>query len=410
MLWRRWFAHGYMAPDFGGGGVAVEVEGGATGRISRRDVAIVIATMFGVGVGFGAAVPLMSLRLNALGAEPWLIGLNAAMGPLAVIIAGPILPRLIQRFGAISVMWVGLLFGIAMTLPLPFVPPLPWWLPLRFVVGMSIAAQWIAAEVWLNVGTNLANRGLVMSTYASVFVGGFAIGPLLLLLTGTEGVLPFLLITGAIATSVIPLSLGVSAAGKAATRALPAERPADLAALLSSPLLVVAAFASGAADMSIITHLPVHALKHGVEKESVAAIVGIFVLGNALLQIPIGWLADKVGRIPMLIFCALGGFIGALILPAALAAGWLVWPMMLLWGACVFGVYTVSVSLLGDRFAGGQVAAANTVFIIIYEIGSSLGPVGAGFAMQAAPDLGLVAVLAGLNLVIIAACFIRSRR
>lgn len=385
--------------------MTVEVTGEPAGRVTRRDIAIVIATMFGVGVGFGAAVPLMSLRLNALGAEPWLIGLNSAMGPLAVIVAGPILPRLIQRFGAISVIWAGLLFGVVMTLPLPFVPPLPWWLPLRFIVGLSIAAQWIAAEVWLNVGTTLANRGLVMSTYASIFVGGFAIGPILLQMTGTEGVLPFLLITAAIATSVIPLSFGVSAAAKAATKALPAERPADLAALLSSPLLVVAAFASGAADMSIITHLPVYALNHRIDEQSVIAMVGVFVLGNALLQIPIGWVADKVGRIPMLIFCALGGLAGAVILPTALAAGWLIWPMMLLWGACVFGVYTVSVSLLGDRFAGGQVAAANTVFIIIYELGSSLGPIGAGIAMQTAPDLGLVAVLAGLNIVILAICF-----
>src|SRR5829696_6329372 len=64
-----------------------------------RSLVAVIASVFGVGVGVGALVPLMSIVLEARGVGTVLIGVNSAMLPLAVLLVTPFLPRVAARLG-----------------------------------------------------------------------------------------------------------------------------------------------------------------------------------------------------------------------------------------------------------------------------------------------------------------------
>src|SRR5947199_323407 len=54
-----------------------------------RSLIAVIGSVFGVGVSFGALVPLMSLTLERHGVDSTGIGLNSSMFPLAVILVAP---------------------------------------------------------------------------------------------------------------------------------------------------------------------------------------------------------------------------------------------------------------------------------------------------------------------------------
>ena len=57
------------------------------GRAERwRSLIAVIASVFGVGVSFGALVPLIALILERRGVDAAVIGLNSAMFPLAVLL------------------------------------------------------------------------------------------------------------------------------------------------------------------------------------------------------------------------------------------------------------------------------------------------------------------------------------
>jgi MFS family permease len=62
--------------------------------------------------------------------------------------------------------------------------------------------------------------------------------------------------------------------------------------------------------------------------------------------------------------------------------------LLLFWGGISFGIYTVGLALLGQRFTGGDIAAANAAFTIFYTIGGLVGRPISGAAMDAAGDRG----------------------
>jgi hypothetical protein len=48
-------------------------------------------------------------------------------------------------------------------------------------------------------------------------------------------------------------------------------------------------------------------------------------------------------------------------------------PMLFLWGAVAFGVYTVALAELGDRFSGSMLLAGNATFAMMWGIGGIVG-------------------------------------
>jgi MFS family permease len=119
-----------------------------------------------------------------------------------------------------------------------------------------------------------------------------------------------------------------------------------------------------------------------------------FVAGNIVLQPPIGWLADHLDRAGVMAGCALVSGCAGLLLPMAGHSPWTVWPLLVVWGGTAFGIYTVGLAMLGQRFAGGDIARANAAFVIVYTVGSVVGPPVSGGAMQYLGRNGLGASLA----------------
>ena len=62
--------------------------------------------------------------------------------------------------------------------------------------------------------------------------------------------------------------------------------------------------------------------------------------------------------------------------------------VLLLWGGCVAGLYTVGLSHLGSRLVGADLAAANAAFIFCYAVGTVVGPQAIGAAMDVSGNDG----------------------
>jgi predicted MFS family arabinose efflux permease len=94
-----------------------------------------------------------------------------------------------------------------------------------------------------------------------------------------------------------------------------------------------------------------------------------------------------------MLICTGGSLAGAMLLPFLGEVGPLLWLLLFLWGGLLFAVYTVALGLLGDRFPPAHLAAANTVFVMVYNIGSFGGPVAAGAAMDLWSADGMAATI-----------------
>jgi len=375
-----------------------------TGRQRHLSLLALNACVLGVGIAFGALVPLITLNLAHRGIDATLIGLNAAMFPLAVLVTGPLLPRLIHRLGAVRSMILGLAVITVTTLLFPLLPFLPVWFLLRFITGMAGAVPWVVSETWLNMVATERDRGRIMGIYATVLAAGFAIGPAIIGAVGAEGWLPFLIVAVAVGLSILPILLAKNLAP-----VMPERSEAPLSDILrAQPLVMTAALCGGVMDFALFALLPVYGLRHGLDQASAVFMITVFIGGNVLLQIPIGWLADHTNRLTVLFACILFSLMGALLLPLAIAQPVLLYGLVFFWGGSLFAIYTIGLGLLGDGFPRVQLAAANVVFVMVYEIGSAGGPTLAGTAIDVFGPEGLTTVVA-IAATALAVAFIRLR-
>jgi MFS family permease len=356
----------------------------------KQSLAAIIGTAFGVGVAVGAIVPLISLSLERDGYNALMIGINSAMLPVAVILMGPLMPRIIARLGALRSVYLGLGLAALCVLLFPAIPNYYAWCAIRFIIGLASAIHWITSETWINLMATSRSRSRVMGIYASVMALGFVLGPLIINLTGIEGWTPFVAVAVALIVALLPVAFArqvvPSVSGHGATGVG--------RAFAAAPTVMLAALVAGFVDAGLFTQIPIYELHAGFERSIAAASLSIFMAGNLVLQLPLGWLADHSSRRGILLLSAAIVAAGALIYPLLLGAEPWLWVMMFLWGGVSWGIYTLALGLMGERFPATELATANAAFVMMYEVGSFFGPIVAGGAMDQWPLYGLPVVVA----------------
>lgn len=354
-------------------------------RIPWAAMAGIVATVTVFALAQGLTYPLLSFILERQGTTPGLIGLSAAMTPLGFIISAPFIPALAGRVGTArfailcSALAAFTLTAIAWTQEL-------WaWMPLRFLLGFFANPLYVISETWLITITPASRRGRVMGLYSSIVSAGFAIGPLSLGLAGTEGWPPFLvgivafLLCGLIVLAVVPRLPKMPQEGQAIS-------VGGFFAL--ALLLLFAVFAAAAIEQILLSLFAVYGAALGSAEERIASLITCFIAGNAILQILLGHAAEKFGSTPTMLFCAMASLAGCLLLPLIFDS-WLVWPLVLVWGGVSFGIYTMSLIQLGERFTGQALIAGNAAFAFVWGIGGIAGSPATGLAMQLIGHQGL---------------------
>lgn len=345
----------------------------------------VFASVAATGMVWGTMIPLLTVLMERDGVPASLIGLNSAMPVLAVLVTSRIMPWIGRRLGLAPALFGGLLLIAAGILAMHVFRAYGAWLVLRFVVGLAAAIHWILSETWINALSPPDRRGFYVGIYGTLILSGFALGPIILSLIPIDGILPFVLIAVCVLLSGVPLYL--------LRRQLPRfdDRPqhASLAPLLLAPAVFVASVTSGLADGALWTLLTVYGIDKGIGEASALHLLAALNIGTVLLQIPIGWLADRIGAPKVLIICGAVGLTGGPLLPMVITDQpvLLLWAIVFVWGAFLASLYTVGLIELGRRFQGAALADANGLFVAAYSVGGLLGPLGAGLAMDAAgPD------------------------
>lgn len=345
------------------------------------------ASSLSIGIAIGGMVPLIALTLEHRGVDPVLIGVNSAMTSFGVIAAAPLVPTVIRRLGAAEGIAAGLMLTTAAVLALAYTENFGLWLVLRFLIGAGVVVQWVVSETWMQAIVSERRRGLVMSIYVTSIASGFAIGPILLTMVGTDGVLPFAVFAGMIAATAVPM-LPI----RRWVPALALGQRGSVARLLrQAPTVATAAVAVGLVDSAFFTFIPLYGLRIGLSHDAAIMLLTVVLSGNVLLQVPLGWLADRVSRRALLLVlggaCCIGPAAAAWALGSGAAA---TFPILFLWGGAAFGLYTVAVTMLGERFRGGELAAANAAFVMVFELANLTGPPVAGWAIDAWSPNGLM--------------------
>ncbi len=335
-----------------------------------------IATVAACDMALGLTLQLIPLIQHARGTPAWLIGVATSMGPLGILITGPLLPFFVQRFGAKLVAYgaigciVAGLFGFA------FSPWLPLWFPLRFVMGAATAMLFTVSETWIIGFTNDQNRGRIMGIYVSILSMSFAMGPLILPLTGIEGWKPWLIGMACIAMGALPLAFVT------VTSHLGERSHSFFGVFRRAPLLFAAICAATFFDSVFISFFTIFAIAKGVPLTTASNILGVAIIGSALLFYPIGWLGDHWSRGKVVMLNSAITVICGLLLTSLIATSF-AWPLVLLLFAAAAGVYVVSLAAMGDIFQGADLIAGSAAVAAMWGVGGLVGPPLAGAAIDA---------------------------
>lgn len=372
-------------------------------RSRNLALAAVIGTAFGVGIAVGAVVPLLSLNLEQRGFDAAAIGLNAAMFPLGAVAFSFLVPRIVAWLGIFRAIIASITLTALLMLLFPVTDDYIAWCAIRLVIGCVGVVHWIASETWINMLARDKSRSRVMAIYATVMAGGFVGGPIMLSVTGIEGWIPFIAVAAASLFALVPVLLI-----RSVPPAMHGKMDNNLFGIMRAvPLVMAAALVAGFVDASLFALIPVHQVRAGHTEQLAVLSLSVFMAGNLVLQYPLGWIADHTSRRHSAIATSAIIVAGAIAYPLLLPVmGPPFWLMMFVWGGVSWGMYTLGLALLGERFQPAQLAAANAAFVMTYEMGSITGPVVSGAALDQWPALGLpiaVGIVAAMFIVIAAA-------
>ncbi len=353
----------------------------------------------------GLTYPLLSIILKNQEVPAVLIGLNTAMTPLGLIVSAPLIPVLARAIGAARLALVSIIVLAILLAVIGAFQNLWMWFPARFLLGFAINGLYVTSETWVNQLATDERRGRILGLFSSCLSIGFALGPFIIVAFGSQGWPPF--VAGIV---LVSCSAAVLLPVMSRLPTFDGEEHVPVASFLPlAPLLLVIVAIAAAFDQGTLSLLPVYGLSFGLGEKVMATAIGVMVLGNIVLQVPIGWIADVWSqRGALLLLCALA-VTGSVLLPYAIMDKWLLWPLLFLWSAAGYGVYTLALIELGRRFSGSILLTGNAAFAVMWGAGGIVGPTALGSAMSGFGSGGFPAVIAALYAGLFIAIAVRRR-
>lgn len=359
-------------------------------RPNWRNLIAACAAITVFGFPLGLTYPLLSLILEDRGVSSELIGLNGAMMPLGILLFSTVIPIVTKRFGERNVAIVAALITAVTILAYKQFDTLSAWFFIRLLQGMSISVLFVLSEAWIVGFSGDRHRGKIVAIYGTILSASFGIGPLIISIIGIEGWLPYILGTGIVLVGVIPLLF-------IQLEKQPESDHSQTSSIFSfafkAPMLLACVCAFSIFDAATLSLFSVYGIKVGLSLSDSANLLTVLILANVFFQLPIGWLADHYSHRRLLTACALMTAIPLFVFPA-LIGSLLMWPTLVIMGAAGFGLYTIALISLGDRFTGTELIDGMSAFSVVWGIGALLGSVMGGWAMTGFGPHGLPISLA----------------
>ncbi|MBT8765919.1 MFS transporter [Pseudomonas boanensis] len=338
----------------------------------------VCGAVISIGLALGVTMPLVSLRLESWGHGTFAIGVMAATPAVGVLLGASLAGRLAARFGTTSLMQMCLLVGALSVALLAVVQSYPVWVALRLLIGVALTVVFILGESWINQLAVEEWRGRLVALYGTGYALSQLSGPLLLSALGTTNDLGFWTGTGLLIGGSLLL---LGRAGAPSVDAHSASGRGLWAFCSRLPTIAWAVVLFAAFEAMMLTLLPIYGLRQGFNQEVALLMASVVVVGDAALQLPIGWLADRMSRRTLFRACGLTLLVSSLAIPLLLHTP-VIWPIWVLFGASAGGLFTLALILIGEHYRDDELVRANAHVAQLWGIGCLVGPLATGAASQ----------------------------
>jgi MFS family permease len=355
----------------------------------------IVLIMLGNGMHF----TLMGLRGGIEGFSSTELSIVTSGYFLGFLSGARFTPVLIQRVGHVRVFAALGSFMSAGLIAFTLLPE-PWtWTVLRIIIGFCMSGIYVVAESWLNNASTNENRGKMLSAYMLAQTLGIIAAQGLLTLGDAGNAALFIGASILVSISFAPILLSVQPAPP-----VEVAKPGNLKELFAaSPLGTIGIFLLGSIYASQSGMGAVFGSEIGLSANQISLFVAMLFGGALLMQIPIGWLSDRLDRRKVICGTA---FLGAV----ACGLGWMAqsppdWlfsdPLVPIMGAAFFAggtttpLYALLLAYTNDNVPAEDMPATSGGLVFTFGLGAIIGPIAIGFAMDALGPFAFWIVLGG---------------
>ncbi|MDG1299889.1 MAG: MFS transporter [Paracoccaceae bacterium] len=245
------------------------------------------------------------------------------------------------------------------------------WAVMRIGSGLCVAGCYTVIEAWLNGKVTNQTRGRAMGTYRMADMGASMLAQLLIGLLEPAYYISYNLLAIVCCLAILPLT--ITKISQPETPTTPRLRPK--LALLRSPLATFGVVIAGLTASSFRMVGPIYGESIGLRTDQIGYFLALSVLGGAIAQYPIGWLADKYDRRKVLISLSLATIVASTITIVFAKYGTIyILTSSFLFGFFTWPIFSISAAHANDFSKSEERVELAAALIFFYAVGAIASP------------------------------------
>lgn len=358
-------------------------------------------------MGQGVVAPQLPLLLHDSRDLAWDSGVSASLMYLGIFVSTYFYGLWADRGFVHRLLGPGLISYFLILLALGGAGSKSVFFILRALEGLSLSAIFVSADFVLGRLSAPHERSRWLSYYGVAISIGLLLGPALSLGLSEYGVAPFFSLS---LVAAVSLFLGVNAFSFRLDRCSDPLKPSGRPELLQrGPYSVATAY--GFMESGLVACLPILAAQYFKIRPELGLMVIIITAGVSSFFW--GVLADRYGPRSVVQGLLLGLTLGAAlfwIVSGVMLLHWVFYLSCILFGAVAGGLYPIGFSWLLEGLSEERFGEASGAFARYYGLGSLLGPLSLGWAVDRWEVRGMFFVLSTLGFVSGMASIFATRR
>ncbi|SMH37417.1 Predicted arabinose efflux permease, MFS family [Maritimibacter sp. HL-12] len=356
-------------------------------------------------VANGLLGTLLTIRGNELGFSILTISLMQASYPLGALAGTVAAPQLIEKVGHIRAFSaLASLVSIAAIVHLLTSDPYSWSL-MRLLSGVCLPGLYVITESWLHAKAENRMRAQILSIYFMIQLGGPALGTAMVGLPDPTGAMLFGAVSILISLSIVPLLLSDN---RAPAYVVP-ERMRLRELYRVSPMAVAGIFVVSIGFGAWFISLPLYALARGFNEAQASGVLVVAMIASALVQYPVGWIADHFDRRKVVIVLGVVAAAAAIWLAIDRTPGHVVIGFAVI-AAATLPIYSILAAHANDHLTYAQIVPASGTMAFLLQLGQFFGALIGPNTIPLAGGRGLLIMLAGICIVVTVIAVARRAR
>ncbi len=245
------------------------------------------------------------------------------------------------------------------------------WAIMRIASGICVAGCYTVIEAWLQAKVTNANRGRAMGLYRVVDMSGSLGAQMIIGVLAPASYVSYNILAIGCCAALLPLTL--TTAKQPETPSSPRLRPG--LAVTRSPLAAAGVVIAALSSASFRMVGPIYGQEVGLSAGQIAWFLSAFVLGGAVAQFPIGWLADKYDRRWVMIWLSVAAVLSCAITVMSAGTGFTgILLSASLFGLTTFPIYSVAAAHAHDFASSEERVELSAALMFWFAVGAIFAP------------------------------------